>query len=435
MYKLELGAKPSFLYIYILEVLYMSIVKDMNLAARGRQKIAWVKDFMPTLTEIGRELAAEQTFAGLKIGMSIHMEAKTAYLATILKAAGARVYATGCNSLSTQDDVAAGLASLGVEVYAIHGVGRDEYRHHLRLVLENKPDLIIDDGGDLLEVYRTFPSYAQFPVIGGCEETTTGIMRLRQLERTNTLPFPMMDINDADCKHLYDNRYGTGQSVWDAIMHTTNVLVAGKTVVVAGYGWCGRGVAMRARGMGARVIVTEINPVKAIEANLDGFDVMSMNKAAQLGDYFITVTGCKDVITDSHFLLMKDNAFLANAGHFDVEINLKQLREQSRSVAYRRDNILGYTLKYNNHTLNVLAGGRLVNLAGGNGHPAEIMDMSFSLQSLGLKYLAQHRDQLERKVYNVPTDIDQFVAWRKLRAMDITIDELTIAQRSYLGLD
>lgn len=411
----------------------MSIVRDMSLAARGRQKIEWVKNFMPALTEIGKKLAKEQTFAGLKIGMSIHMEAKTAYLATVLQAAGAKVYATGCNPLSTQDDVAAGLASLGVEVYAIHGVDDDEYRYHLRLVLENEPDLIIDDGGDLLEIYCTFPHYAQFPVIGGCEETTTGVMRLYQREKAGTLPFPMMNINDACCKHYYDNKYGTGQSVWDAIMHVTNTLVAGKTVVVAGYGYCGKGIAMRARGMGARVIITEVDPIKAIEANLDGFRVMKMDHAAHLGDYFITATGCKDVITERHFRNMKDNAFLANAGHFDVEISMEQLECSAGSIEPRRDSITGYTFA-DGRTLNVLAEGRLVNLAAGNGHPAEIMDMSFSLQSLGLEYLIKNRGKLKNKVYDVPYHLDRYVANTKLSAMSIAIDHLTHDQQNYLGL-
>lgn len=410
----------------------MSIVKDMTLAASGRQKIAWVKDFMPALTAIGQELAAKQAFAGFKIGMSIHMEAKTAYLATILKEAGAKVYATGCNPLSTQDDVAAGLASLGVEVYAIHGVDNDTYRYHLRMVLENKPDLIIDDGGDLLEVYCSFPRYAWFPVIGGCEETTTGVMRLHQREQAGTLPFPMMNINDACCKHYYDNKYGTGQSVWDAIMYVTNTLVAGKIVVVAGYGYCGKGIAMRARGMGANVIVTEIDPIKAIEANLDGFRVMKMDHAVHLGDYFVTATGCKDVITERHFRNMKDNAFLANAGHFDVEINMKELEATAGSIEERRESIVGYTFA-DNRTLNVLAEGRLVNLAAGNGHPAEIMDTSFSLQSLGLEYLVKNRGKLDNKVYEIPYEIDHAVAETKLSAMRITIDELTPAQREYLG--
>lgn len=259
-------------------------------------------------------------------------------------------------------------------------------------------------------------------------------MRLHKLELADQLPFPMMNINDACCKHYYDNKYGTGQSVWDAIMHVTNTLVAGKTVVVAGYGYCGKGIAMRARGMGARVIVTEIDPIKAIEANLDGFQVMKMDYAAHIGDYFITATGCRDVITDRHFKNMKDNAFLANAGHFDVEINMEQLEYAAGSIESRRDSITGYTFA-DGRTLNVLAEGRLVNLAAGNGHPAEIMDMSFSLQTLGLEYLVKHRGELDNKVYDIPYYLDRYVADTKLSAMNIKIDELTPAQHAYLGYD
>lgn len=412
----------------------MSMIKDASLANKGKRKITWVKDFMPTLTDIGAELARTQAFAGLKIGMSIHMEAKTAYLATILRDAGATVYATGCNPLSTQDDVAAGLATEdNIEVYAIHGVDEATYRDHLRTVLIHRPDLIIDDGGDLLETYLSLPKFAHWPVIGGCEETTTGIHRLHQLEAKGILPFPMIDINDARCKHYYDNRYGTGQSVWDAIMHATNTLIAGKTVVVAGYGYCGRGIAMRARGLGAKVIITEIDPVKALEAHHDGFGVLTMDDAAFYGDYFITATGCKDVIVGHHFEHMPNNAFLANAGHFDVEINLKQL-DQMAIAHERRNGITGYKLYDGSTTLNVLAAGRLVNLAGGNGHPAEIMDMSFSLQALGLKFLLDHQGSLTPKVYDLPKDIDDSVAWTKLKNLHIKIDNLTATQRAYLGL-
>ena len=410
----------------------MSNILDPTLAPTGKQNIEWVKDFMPALTKIGQEIAERGTLKGLKIGMSIHMEAKTAYLATILKEAGARVYATGCNPLSTKDEIAAGLASLGVEVYAAHGVSINKYREHLRMVLDNQPDLIIDDGGDLLEAYCALPDYAKWNLIGGCEETTTGVIRLHQREKNGTLPFPMMDINDACCKHFYDNRFGTGQSVWDGIMHTTNILVAGKTVVVAGYGFCGKGISMRARGLGAKVIVTEIDPIKAIEANLDGFEVMTMEEAAPLGDFFITATGCKDVITAKHFVLMKDNAFLANSGHFDVEINLKDLADLSYTSGERRENIIGYVIE-GGRTLNVLAEGRLVNLAAGNGHPAEIMDMSFSLQALGLECLVKHNGTLENKVYELPDYLDDYVAKTKLDAMDIHIDHLTPSQKAYLG--
>ena len=412
----------------------MSIVKDPSLAAEGRQKIEWVRDFMPALTKIGENFAKRQIFAGLKIGMSIHMEAKTAYLALMLKKAGAEVYATGCNPLSTQDDVAAGLASMGVNVYAIRGVSEAEYFSHLNEVLKHRPDLLIDDGGDLYKVYSELPPEirAEWRPIGGCEETTTGINRLKMLQREAPLYFPMVNVNDAKCKHFYDNVYGTGQSVWTAIMDITNTLVAGKIVVVAGYGYCGSGVAMRAKGMGARVIVTEVDPVKAIKASLDGFEVMTMDDAAYIGDYFVTVTGCKDVITWTHFNCMKDNAFLANAGHFDVEINVKQLKAMSSIVEERRESITGY--KIGNKTLNLLAEGRLVNLAGGKGHPAEIMDTSFSMQAMGLKYLLEHQGKLENIVYEIPEELNDRVARFKLRAMGAKIDILTEDQKNYLGL-
>lgn len=413
----------------------MSVIKDAYLADQGIQKIEWVKDFMPVLTKVSENLIKDQVFADCTVGMSIHMEAKTAFLAMLLRAAGAQVYATGCNPLSTQDDVAAGLASLGVEVYAVHGVDFETYRKHLYMVLEHRPNLIIDDGGDLLEAYLGLPDCDKFPVIGGCEETTTGILRLEKLRQTGELPFPMMNVNDACCKHFYDNRYGTGQSVWDAIMHVTNVLVAGKTVVVAGYGFCGKGIAMRARGMGARVIVTEIDPIKAIEANLDGYKVMTMDDAAPLGDFFVTATGCEDVIVARHFRMMKDNAFLANAGHFNVEINLSDLFKMSEKIKERRADIVGCTLESSGKTLNVLAEGRLVNLAAGNGHPAEIMDMSFALQALGLEYLVKHQGgALVPGVYDIPYHLDRYVAWTKLSSMGIDIDRLTPKQRNYLGL-
>lgn len=409
----------------------MSIIKDPNLAEQGKQKIEWVKDFMPVLTQIGGNFANTQVFAGKKIGMSIHMEAKTAYLALILKHAGAEVFATGCNPLSTQDDVAAGLASLGVEVYAVHGADEATYQSHLDAVLAHQPDLLIDDGGDLYRSYLDLPE--KWPVIGGCEETTTGINRLKILAKKGPLAFPMMDVNDAKCKHYYDNKYGTGQSVWTAIMDVTNTLVAGKTVVVAGYGYCGHGIAMRAKGMGARVIVTEIDRVKAIEAHLDGFEVMQMDDAARYGDYFITATGCKNVITSWHFSQMKDNAFLANAGHFDVEINLRELEFMATKVVERRDGITGYQMT-NGRTLNVLASGRLVNLAAGNGHPAEIMDMSFSLQALGLDYLVKHQGELSCDVHDIPDSTNDFVAMLKLKSLGIDVDYLTRSQMQYLGL-
>ena len=410
----------------------MSIVKDMSLAESGRMKIEWVRDFMPALGAIRERMEREKPFAGLKITISIHMEAKTAYLADCLRAAGAEVHATGCNPLSTQDDVAAGLASLGVETYAVHGVNGEEYKRLLAAALSCHPDLIIDDGGDLLELLTGEYRHLADRVIGGAEETTTGVHRLRARAKAGLLPFPMMNVNDAKCKHYYDNKYGTGQSVWDAIMHTTNLLVAGKTVVVAGYGWCGRGVAMRAKGMGANVIVTEIDPIKALEASMEGMRVMPMDQAAPLGDLFITTTGCRDVIVRRHFEVMKDNAFLSNAGHFNVEVNGVELEEMAVRVFPRRQDIVGYELP-DGRVLNLLAEGRLVNLASGNGHPAEIMDMSFSIQALALEYLRNLGRQLPPDVYEIPQSIDDAVSALKLRGIGMEIDKLTPAQEAYLA--
>ncbi len=410
----------------------MSIVKDMSLAEYGRMKIAWVRDFMPALGAIRERMERERPFAGMKITMSIHMEAKTAYLATCLQAAGAEVHATGCNPLSTQDDVAAGLASLGVETYAIHGVSEAEYQELLVAALSCHPDLIIDDGGDLVNLLTGDYSHLADRLIGGGEETTTGIHRLLARAKAGKLPFPMMDVNDAMCKHYYDNKYGTGQSVWDAIMHTTNLLVAGKTVVVAGYGYCGRGVAMRAKGMGANVIVTEIDPIKALEASMDGMRVMTMDQAAPEGDIFVTVTGCRDVITRRHFEVMKHNAFLSNAGHFNVEVNGEALRQMAVRVFPRRAEIVGYELP-DGRVLNLLAEGRLVNLASGNGHPAEIMDTSFALQALCLEYMKDHGRRLSHTVHEVPKAIDEAVSRLKLAGVGMAVDTLTPEQEAYLS--
>lgn len=410
----------------------MSIVKDTSLAEYGRMKIAWVRDFMPALGAIRERMERERPFAGMKITMSIHMEAKTAYLATCLQAAGAEVHATGCNPLSTQDDVAAGLASLGVETYAIHGVSEAEYQELLVAALSCHPDLIIDDGGDLVSLLTGDCSHLADRLIGGGEETTTGIHRLLARAKAGKLPFPMMDVNDAMCKHYYDNKYGTGQSVWDAIMHTTNLLVAGKTVVVAGYGYCGRGVAMRAKGMGANVIVTEIDPIKALEASMDGMRVMTMDQAAPEGDIFVTVTGCRDVITKRHFEVMKHNAFLSNAGHFNVEVNGEALKQMAVRVFPRRAEIVGYELP-DGRVLNLLAEGRLVNLASGNGHPAEIMDTSFALQALCLEYMKDHGRGLSHTVHEVPKAIDEAVSRLKLAGVGMAVDTLTPEQEAYLS--
>ena len=410
----------------------MSIIRDASLAPSGRKKIEWVRSNMPALTQIEKQFEKEKPFEGLRIAVSVHLEAKTANLGLVLKKGGAEVYLTGCNPLSTQDDVAAAVAEMGVETFGKYGVTLQEYEDLLAQTLACHPHLIVDDGGDLINLLGgRCKEYADV-LIGGCEETTTGIHRLKAREREGVLPCPMMAVNDAKAKHYYDNKYGTGQSVWTAIMDTTNLITAGKTVVVAGYGWCGKGVAMRAKGMGANVIVTEVDPFKALDATMDGFRIMKMDEAAKYGDIFVTVTGCKDVIVPRHFEVMKDNAILCNAGHFDCEIDVASLKKMAVSTAERRKNIVGYTLP-DGRTLNVLGEGRLVNLACGMGHPAEIMDMSFAVQALSLKWLAEHRDELVKKVYNVPDFIDDEIGRYKLKAMQIEIDTLTPEQEEYLA--
>ena len=409
----------------------MSDIKDVKLAPSGHDKINWVASYMPILNTIKEDFIKNQPFKGMKISMSIHLEAKTAYLATVLKAGGAEVWVTGCNPLSTQDDVAAALVDMGFEVNAWRGVNDEQYKEHLIKTLSLCPDLMIDDGGDLTHlIHGECRDYAK-NLIGGCEETTTGIHRLFARQRAGLLDYPMIDVNDADCKHLFDNRYGTGQSTLDGIMNSTNLIIAGKTVVIAGYGWCGKGMAMRAKGMGAVVVVTEIDPIKALEATMDGFNVMPMDEAAKIGDLFVTLTGCKDVIRREHLEVMKDGALLSNSGHFDVEIDKIALSDMAVEEWQRKPNIRGYRMP-DGRILNLLAEGRLVNLAAGNGHPAEIMDMSFAIQAKGLEYLAKNRGKLENKVYAVPAEIDREVAEIKLRANGITIDRLTDEQKAYL---
>ncbi|NLB42177.1 MAG: adenosylhomocysteinase, partial [Clostridiales bacterium] len=361
-----------------------------------------------------------------------HLEAKTAYLSLVLAAGGAEVAVTGSNPLSTQDAIAAALVEGGLNVYAWHGATAEEYEAHLNQALDFRPHIIIDDGGDLVQLLHSTRKDLQKDVIGGCEETTTGVLRLRSREKEGKLAFPMMSVNDAYCKYLFDNRYGTGQSVWEGIMGTTNLIVAGKYVVVAGYGWCGKGVAMRAKGLGANVIVTEVDPIKAIEAVMDGFRVMPMDEAASIGDVFVTVTGCLKVIRKEHFEKMKDGVLLANAGHFDVEVWLPGLEELTVEKRPMRRNIMGYVME-DGRILNVLAEGRLVNLASGDGHPAEIMDMSFALQALCAKYLLENHENLDKRVYEVPEEIDQQVAQMKLQAMGVEIDKLSEEQSKYLS--
>lgn len=407
-------------------------IRDINLAESGEHKIDWVRKNCPLLRSLEDDFSKDKPFEGIRIALSIHLEAKTAYLCKVLAAGGAEMYITGSNPLSTQDDVAAALVAAGLSVYAWYQSTEEEYNRHITNVLEHNCNIIIDDGGDLVNMlHNKMPEKIQY-VIGGCEETTTGIIRLMAMAKNNELKFPMVMVNNADCKHLFDNRYGTGQSVWDGINRTTNLIVAGKYVVVAGYGWCGKGVAMRAKGLGAKVIVTEVDPIKAIEAVMDGFQVMPMKEAAAIGDFFVTVTGCAGVIEEEDFLQMKNGAILCNAGHFDVEIDMKRLREMAISTIDQRKNIVGYEVKKGTF-IYVLGEGRLVNLACGDGHPAEIMDMSFAIQALSAKYLVEHSKELTEKLIVVPREVDLEVANRKLKFLGITIDTLTEEQKKYLN--
>ena len=409
-----------------------SEIRDIRLAESGMRKIEWVRRNCPLLTMLTEEFSRTKPFEGQKIALSVHLEAKTAYLCLTLAAGGAQMYVTGSNPLSTQDDVAAALVSQGLEVHAWHGVTPQEYDAHIRAVLSCGPNIIIDDGGDLVHMMHTQMQDLIEGVIGGCEETTTGILRLEALNREGKLRFPMVRVNNAMMKHLFDNRYGTGQSVWDGINRTTNLIVAGKTVVVAGFGWCGRGVAMRAKALGARVIVTEIDPVKAIEAVMDGYDVMPMAQAAKCGDFFVTVTGCEKVVSEEAFRNMKDGAVCCNAGHFDCEVDIAWLREHAVQTERMRDNILGYRMA-DGRWIYVLGEGRLVNLACGDGHPAEIMDMSFAIQALCARYLVEHRSDLCSMLMDVPLEVDMEVARKKLAFLGKEIDTLTPEQERYLN--
>jgi len=409
-----------------------SIIKDHQLAPSGYKRLEWVKNNMPVLNSLKEELEKSQPLKGKTIACCLHLEAKTGYLLQTLQAAGARVVACASNPLSTQDDVVAALVDSGISVYAIHGEETAEYHRFLQMTLQSQPDAVIDDGADLITtLIKEHPEQAA-QIVGGCEETTTGIFRLRSMDKDGALPFPVMAVNDAYMKYLFDNRYGTGQSVWDGINRTTNLVVAGKIVVVAGYGWCGKGVSMRALGMGARVIITEIDPIKANEAIMDGFDVMPMSEAAAVGDMFITVTGNINVIRKEHMELMKDNVIMANAGHFDVEISKDDLNSLAVSKSQVRDNIDEYLLA-DGRRLYLLAEGRLVNLAAGDGHPAEVMDLSFSLQVLSLLYVIENRSSLGPHVYEVPAEIDRLVARWKLHASGFDIDTLTEEQDKYLS--
>lgn len=410
----------------------MSRIKDISLAPSGEMKINWVERNMPVLRGIGEDFKREKPFAGMKVALSVHLEAKTAYLCRVMEMGGAKMYVTGSNPLSTQDDVAAALVSGGMNVFAEYGCSMEQYEQCLEEVLKVGPNIIIDDGGDLVHLMHTKYTELIPNVIGGCEETTTGINRLRIMSRKGELKFPMVMVNDADCKHMFDNRYGTGQSVWDGICRTTNLIVAGKYVVISGYGWCGKGVTLRAKGLGAKVIVTETDPVRALEAVMDGYEVMPMKEAAKIGDIFCTVTGGRDIITAEHFPLMKDGAILSNAGHFNIEVDMEALERMAVRKYEARHNIQGYVMP-NGKTLFTIAEGRLVNLAAADGHPAEIMDMSFAIQALSAQFLANNKGKLSADVVAVPKDIDEAVARRKLKAMGVEIDTLSRTQADYLG--
>ena len=410
----------------------ISEIRDPALWESGKIKIDWVKANMPLLNSIEEEFKRDLPFKGLKIALSVHLEAKTAYLCKVLAAGGAEMYVTGSNPLSTQDDVAAALVHDGLNVFAWYDAAPEEYHRHISRVIEAGPNIIIDDGGDLVNlIHNEYPEKIK-DVIGGCEETTTGIIRLIAMNAQGALKFPMVLVNNADCKHLFDNRYGTGQSVWDGINRTTNLIVAGKNVVVAGYGWCGKGVAMRAKGLGASVIVTEVDPIKAMEAVMDGFKVMKMTEAAKIGDFFVTVTGCKGVITEESFKVMKDGAICCNAGHFDCEVDVARLKEIAVESKTARHNIQGYKLP-DGRWINIIAEGRLVNLAAGDGHPAEIMDMSFAIQALSALHLVKNRNNLNSMIIDVPKEVDREVAKRKIRFWGMEIDKLTDEQEKYLN--
>ncbi len=408
-------------------------VKDISLAATGRQRIEWAGREMPVLKQIRDRFAKEKPFAGIRLIACCHVTTETAHLAIALQAGGADALLIASNPLSTQDDVAACLvADYGIPVFAIKGEDNETYHRHVQIALDHKPNIIIDDGCDVVATLVKERQAQLGDIIGTTEETTTGIVRLQAMFKDGVLSFPAINVNDAETKHFFDNRYGTGQSTLDGIIRATNVLLAGKTIVVAGYGWCGKGVAMRSRGLGANVIVTEINPVKAIEAAMDGFRVMTMDNATSEGDIFITVTGNKHVIRSEHFAMMKDGAMVCNSGHFDIEIDLKALATQSSSVKDVRNFTQEYKLQ-NGKSVIVIGEGRLVNLAAAEGHPSAVMDMSFANQAMGCEYLIKNKGKLEAGIHSIPVDVDQEIARLKLQAMGIAIDSLTSEQIEYVN--
>jgi adenosylhomocysteinase len=406
-------------------------VRDIKLAPKGKRMIEWAEHHMPVLMTIRREFSRTKQLKGLTVGAALHTEMKTAVLAKTLAAAGARVAIAGCNPLSTRDEVVAALAKEGVDVYAWHGETTSEYYSNLNRVLDHKPDILIDDGGDLIVgAHERRPELIP-DILGATEETTTGAKRERVLESSGMLKFPVIDVNSAHVKYLMDNRYGTGQSALDGILRATNLLIAGKKFVIAGFGWVGRGIAMRAKGFGADVIVTEVDPIRALEATMEGYRVMSMHEAARIGDIFVTATGNIDAIVGGHMRHMKDGAILCNAGHFAEEVKVRDLEEIAVRKREVKENVTEYTLK-NGRRLYLLSEGRLVNLACADGHPCEIMDLSFAGQALAVRYLKEHADELQPRVYEFPHELDLEIARMKLRAMGIVVNKFTKAQRKYL---
>jgi adenosylhomocysteinase len=407
-------------------------VKDLALADSGRRRIEWADQFMPTLAIIRKRFAKEKPLKGVRISACLHVTTETANLAITLQQGGANVALCASNPLSTQDDVASCLVrDYNMPVFAIKGEDHDSYYSHLDAALEHRPQISMDDGADLVTLAHTKRKEFAKGLFGGTEETTTGVIRLRSMAEEGVLKYPIIAVNDADTKHMFDNRYGTGQSTLDGVLRATNVLIAGLKVVVAGYGWCGRGIALRARGLGAHVVVTEIDPTRALEAVMDGYEVMTMSEAAEIGDLFITVTGDKGVLHKDHFKKMKDGALLANSGHFNVEIDIPALAKMAKSRRIMRDFVEEYRMS-DGRRLYLLADGRLINLSAAEGHPASVMDMSFANQALCAEYIVKNASKLERKVYPVPDDIDRTVARIKLDSMGIKIDQLTKEQSKYL---
>jgi adenosylhomocysteinase len=408
-------------------------VKDLELAKKGRLRIEWAARFMPVLSHIKEKFAKERPLKGVRLSACLHVTSETANLMETLKAGGAEVKLTASNPLSTQDDVAAALAKYyGISVFAIRGEDNKTYYRHINQALDHSPQITMDDGADLVCTIHSGRKELLSKVLGGTEETTTGVIRLKSMARAKVLHYPIIAVNDAKTKHLFDNRYGTGQSTIDGILRATNILLAGLNFVVAGYGWCGRGVAMRARGAGAKVIVGEVDPLRALEAVMDGFQVMSLKEAAKVGDVFVTVTGDKNVITHTHFMRMKDGAIVANSGHFNVEIDIPSLDSLTQKKRKIRDSVEEYTLK-DGRKIFLLAEGRLINLAAAEGHPALVMDMSFANQALSARYLLEYGTKIQKEVYAVPADLDEEIAQLKLKSMGIKIDRLTAEQKRYLS--